>query len=652
MGIGYVILILVASMCFQSCYTVYKMFQAPPCPAKSSPSSVEEAYCYRPLFRAPSGTVVSDPGESQETIKNGAADDETGDFVDFHVFLTDQAWVKWWDKSGFETDLKHWFSQKNVPFGKEFEVPKVPVPLKELFPSIRANETGPLRAHVYMVRNKNDVKSGSGEDEELRGGILEAGILPPKNVSSIGTTVHRHDAEKKHTYEDLTRFFATPKQSVVDREGGLLSEDIVHASGLMTMAIPKKLRKIRRNLLTGKSWVRKERGGNETEETRKNATGEKNATGGDGEDEEDGGTAPTKEEEEEEEFEKQLMGKYVQKTFTPIIPGVFAKKVTVTDDVRAVSWQLPFLDAAGASHSVDSLWWWSSLFSEVTVYPEDSLMWFATLFLSTGFLNPSYKLSVVRGVAGVLAAGFLFLHQEIQAEEKRQMVLREKDRRQKFLNDLDSSERKNFQADEDGAGSEKRGMFDVLSGRNAPPVPHLIPVLNLQLPLDQREYDAGFIPPLLAVEITVDKRTKQPKEKFTRYSVVGDSGTPSGKKESNPRYSPTLEVDHLGVLQKHYRPLSEDPSTKDPNVTVRLSTVQMWRYSMNRIMRTSMKFYQKNMGLTTRDTEEIQEVLFRHPVHILILMQVGGVGSMQVGGVIRFMEYSMNRIMRYSIVME
>jgi len=149
---GYYLLLFIVLFFCQQSFLIYKQFQAPPCEQSARDQGVS---CYSPLFRPAPGKaafwnfdwakeqnqsvhVRHSPRSLTDTSSHG------GDLVDFHIFLTDESNLKWYQKEGFETS-KHWFSKSKIPFGESFEAGKVPVPLKAYFPGIRLNITGPLR---------------------------------------------------------------------------------------------------------------------------------------------------------------------------------------------------------------------------------------------------------------------------------------------------------------------------------------------------------------------------------------------------------------------------------------------------------------------------------------------------------------------------
>jgi len=355
-----------------------------------------------------------------------------------------------------------------------------------------------------------------------------------------------------------------------------------------------------------------------------------------------------------------LRGKYVQQKYRqcriPLgsssvgIPGLMYK-VTVTDDIRAIDLRL-FGSSDQAVPDDSEAKYNSGGGLDLAIYPDDSLMWLGTFFVGSAFLTPSAPLSALRFFAGPFTLlPLYYLKTLIVEEETRQIRLREKDRQQHIrdlINDaVDSEEGKATNAESSSNGSSKRPQLkDVLSGKKTPPVPHLIPILNLQLPLDGNEYAAVVLqkykqgsmkarpmpPPLVSFKVNLEKRTGEMETELIRYQVL--TGSKLGKNASNtpygddaPRnhdsmyYGPMLNVDQMSVMQRLYRALEDDEQTPDPRVSIRLETIPMWRYSVNSMMRNGMKTFEEHTGMTQRDLEDVQELLFRHPIHLLIAMQ-------------------------------
>lgn len=663
---GYYLLLLFFGFIIQQLILIYKQFQAPPC-EQSTPAAASS--CYRPLFRPPPAVAARwafawgkewNRSVHDENTLGPSADNSGhgGDFVDVHIFLTDEPDVKWHLKEGFEIS-KHWFSKSNISFGESFEVEKVPVPLKSYFPGVRLNITGPLEAHVFMVRrlpednaiteNSDRVADAASTANDTANGTANG----TANDTANGTAI-LEDPTTIPSWKRLLRFFESQEgQSASDPPvGGMLSSDIVHTSGPLTSLLPKSRRKVRRNLLTGRMH-----------KVARNANTSDNSTGGgvngtdetsDPEHPEAESTELTAEDRAEAEFERQLLGKYVQQTFGPCrlsfgsssvaIPGLMYK-VTVTDDIRAID--VRFFGSSGQAvpDDLESDYESGGGF-DVAVYPDEFMMWLGTFFVGAGFLTPSVQLSALRFFAGPFTLlPLYYLKTLLVEEETRQIRLREADR-QEHIRDLIREESEREDGDgtstesSDSTSAKRPHLADVLSGTKTPPVPHLIPTLNLQLPLDGNEYAAvmfqktkkGVVkprpspPPLVSFKMNMDKKTGQMDTEFIRYQVL-PANMPGGRAEDTTNggtayYGPMLNVDQMSVMQRTYRPLEDDENTPDPRVTIRLETIPMWRYSVNSMMRNAIKTFEENSAMTQRDLEDVQELLFRHPIHLLIAMQL------------------------------
>jgi len=140
-------------------------------------------------------------------------------------------------------------------------------------------------------------------------------------------------------------------------------------------------------------------------------------------------------------------------------------------------------------------------------------------------------------------------------------------------------------------------------------------------------------PPLVSFKVNLDKRTGEMETEFIHYQVLrgnkpveesANTGNGDGavRNRDYMYYGPMLNVDQMSVMQRFYRPLEDDEQFPDPRVSIRLETVPMWRYSVNSMMRNAMKTFEESSGMSRRQLEDVQELLFRHPIHLLIAMQV------------------------------
>lgn len=239
-------------------------------------------------------------------------------------------------------------------------------------------------------------------------------------------------------------------------------------------------------------------------------------------------------------------------------------------------------DAAGAGQHmrVELMANWS-----IPLFPGEMLKWTALFFSVTASLSPHPALAVLRHGSLVLMPCLYRFYQQ-QQETARLLARR-----------------------------EAREDQEWLLGNPAPIVPHMVPQLQISVPSDDGSYAR---PPLLYKELSFEPGHPMPLEKDVRYPVVTFK---DGAGHSFRRYVPPISIDVWRARTKEWRPLDSDPGKEDPVLPVELTFDGMIRFSVIQTIRESVKMY-TNMGISESDLEDIWEFLFRHPLHIMALMQV------------------------------
>lgn len=220
---------------------------------------------------------------------------------------------------------------------------------------------------------------------------------------------------------------------------------------------------------------------------------------------------------------------------------------------------------------------------QLPVYPEEALSWAGAFLTVTAFMSPSLYTVVPRHVIfTAVVPWLLYLRQEKQASVQ--------------------------QAQEAERQQEAQWASEDLS---APITTHILPVFIFAIVVDQESY-FGKVPPLQYKEITV--QDGQTMETDVRYTVVR-----RGSKENQELfYVPPVSIDHGAFRSRLWRPLSSNQS-----VGVQVDVRGPLHYSVVQTMRQSMKLFLQ-FGFSDQDFEDVMDMFFRYPVHILALMQVIG----------------------------
>jgi len=224
------------------------------------------------------------------------------------------------------------------------------------------------------------------------------------------------------------------------------------------------------------------------------------------------------------------------------------------------------------------------------VYPGDALCWAVSAFCATAFFSPSAGITLVRQGLAVGAVPWLYHLRGVQQEKWREV--KRKRRR------------------------ENEAMAAMLESRR-PVVPHLVPIIRLNMAIDLETYDARAPPPLLYKEFIFHKGSPMPaEEREVRYEMAERKS----RREMH-LYAPPFFFNKFGIQKRYWRPLDANISHPDPDIQMEVNTEGMIRYSVMETIKQMLEMYIK-MGFTERDLEDVQDVFFRHPLHILVIMQV------------------------------
>eukprot|EP00746_Dinoflagellata_sp_MGD_P088361 gnl/MRDRNA2_/MRDRNA2_34968_c0_seq1.p1 gnl/MRDRNA2_/MRDRNA2_34968_c0~~gnl/MRDRNA2_/MRDRNA2_34968_c0_seq1.p1 ORF type:complete len:986 (+),score=89.21 gnl/MRDRNA2_/MRDRNA2_34968_c0_seq1:188-2959(+) len=435
-------------------------------------------------------------------------------------------------------------------------------------------------AHVYMVR------SGTGSLAEHLARLAEEEAESNRDSNGKGKTALMHGPED-----------------------GLLSADVLHASNRITEYMEETVIRKRRNLL-GNADVAK----NETNHKAKESS--------------------EKYSRDNSELARAIRQQKQSESELASRPVIFR--------LPAV-WPLTkmFLRTEKDSKTVD-----------VPLYTGEALHWVGSIFAIGGLVSPSPVLGGIRVVLGsvvlpILVKLHLDMMHEVDMERRRKLQEKAEQRGLTKMSDTDGS----------------AVVSSLLGTKPAILRPHLVPKLTIALGIDSESYDARAPPPLMFFEIQKDKRTQQPKEKLMRYPIWND-GPGKGR---GIRYAPGFSLEHFGTLSRQYLPIhralageatgiddesiemqsgtgssnSSSPtsanrgssnhttnSDRNPSILIALDVTRMMRFTIHKQLEVCVAYYRKTWGLSRSDLEELQEWLFRHPLHILILMQV--IGFLQV----------------------
>jgi len=227
--------------------------------------------------------------------------------------------------------------------------------------------------------------------------------------------------------------------------------------------------------------------------------------------------------------------------------------------------------------------------SKTSVYPRDTMVWASAAFIVTAFLPPSWPLAVPRHI--ILVGVLPYCWQLWQDQLKKQ---REQDR------------------------LDMLWWEQVMAA--APEVPHIVPKVRLSLAADSERYDARYKPPLLYKEMVFQKGSLAPYERSRRYMVVPVPGDGAGD-AATLRYVPPLAIDSFDIRRRYWRPLDPNVSHPDPIIGLELEVNGMIRYTVMETVKQTFEMYIQ-MGITERTFDDVRDFLFRHPLHIMALMQV------------------------------
>jgi hypothetical protein len=227
---------------------------------------------------------------------------------------------------------------------------------------------------------------------------------------------------------------------------------------------------------------------------------------------------------------------------------------------------------------------------QVHVYPNEALMWASSTFIVSAFFAPSIYMAVARQFIAVVIVPWLV---------NQRLVLQRLQRTRK--EEEHELETKWWQLQ----GPEKV-------------VPHMVPKLLISLAMDTEAYDGKAPPPLLYKEMSYKDGSALEKDVRYRTIELPKEDTLAGK-----YYEPPLAIETWGMQQRIWRPLDSNVSKSDPQVTLDLEVTGMWRYSIMQMIKQSLQMYMQ-FGFSERDLDDIRDFMFRHPLHILALMQLIG----------------------------
>eukprot|EP00931_Biecheleriopsis_adriatica_P086208 TRINITY_DN60921_c0_g1_i1.p1 TRINITY_DN60921_c0_g1~~TRINITY_DN60921_c0_g1_i1.p1 ORF type:complete len:805 (-),score=167.04 TRINITY_DN60921_c0_g1_i1:73-2487(-) len=221
------------------------------------------------------------------------------------------------------------------------------------------------------------------------------------------------------------------------------------------------------------------------------------------------------------------------------------------------------------------------------LYPNAALLWAGSGLAISAFFQPNiYSAALRHGLLAVVMPALIHARRQQDAKAQKAQV----------------------------------SLKDMLLDKPAPAVPHLVPLLRIALGADFEAYDDRYARPLLYKEFVYEKGQPMPVgERDVRYDVL--------TKDGSKMYVTPFEIDTYGFSSRLWTPLDSNASRPDPALSVEVDVTGMVKYSVVRTMRETMNMYMQ-MGFTERDLEDVKEFLFRHPLHILVIMQVIGFTQM------------------------
>lgn len=140
-------------------------------------------------------------------------------------------------------------------------------------------------------------------------------------------------------------------------------------------------------------------------------------------------------------------------------------------------------------------------------------------------------------------------------------------------------------------------------------VVHLRPSLPIRVTADDAEYRQL---PVLYSKMTGGK-LKGPKTvtyEFLRHPKIGDWV-----------YLPKMYIEDAFTLRRHWREVDLNTSREELQVSVELTSVGRYQFSMQKTFLEGLKVYEQ-MGIGEHEMDEVKWMLIRRPLHIIIAMQV------------------------------
>ncbi|CAE7238546.1 CLPTM1L [Symbiodinium natans] len=217
----------------------------------------------------------------------------------------------------------------------------------------------------------------------------------------------------------------------------------------------------------------------------------------------------------------------------------------------------------------------------ISIYPRSCAFWAGSLFFVSHFFEPTLFLAALRH--GLLAVVVPFLVQ------------------------LSSSE---------AVSGDVAAHTALQVPAKADKIPHLVPVLRMELAADSEAYDGRYPPPLLYKELLIEHGLAV-RERDVRYTLLPP------RHAEGPKYAPPFYVDTASYHSKTWTPLDSNVSRSDPDMYIEVEFTGMLKYSIVQTFREAMKMYLQ-MGIREQDLEDLKDFFFRQPIHVMIAYQVVG----------------------------
>mmetsp|Transcript_4384 Transcript_4384/g.5884 ORF Transcript_4384/g.5884 Transcript_4384/m.5884 type:complete len:639 (+) Transcript_4384:74-1990(+) len=177
-----------------------------------------------------------------------------------------------------------------------------------------------------------------------------------------------------------------------------------------------------------------------------------------------------------------------------------------------------------------------------------------------------------------------------------------------------------------------RSVIDVMNAGQAVPkriVPHLRPSLRINYVADDADYSYGdYKAPILYHSFTFKNQAKDIAAldaKPIRYSTIDLSHVSKGHGRDN-RYGVESYIEDVSLMKRQWIPMDTN-ITSEKFIEIEFNPISRLYFSVLKTFEEILKVYGL-VGFTEDDMDELKWVLFRRPIHVLVLMQV--VGFVQV----------------------